>query len=87
MGRVSKNDIIEKFQQEFINRFQDDAFSTSIAPGRINLIGEHTDYNLGMAIPIAINRWICSIISVRSDDKINIYASNFKEQLYLNINN
>ena len=87
MGRVSKNDIIEKFKQEFTAQFQDDIFTISIAPGRINLIGEHTDYNLGMAIPIAINRWICSIISLRSDDKINIYASNFKDTISLNINN
>ena len=87
MGRISKNDLIIKYQKEFISQFKDKDFVTALAPGRINIIGEHTDYNLGLAIPIAIDRWICSVISIREDRKINICASNFKDHISLNIDN
>ena len=86
MGRVSKDDIISKYQKDFMARFKDKSFFTAIAPGRINIVGEHTDYNLGLAMPIAVDRWICSIASHRQDNKINIYSSNFDEQVSLNIN-
>ena len=67
MGRATKNDLIIKYQNEFESRFKDKTYCTAIAPGRINIIGEHTDYNLGLAIPIAIDRWICSVISIILD--------------------
>lgn len=85
MGRISKNQIIEKYKKEFISNFDESIFSTTLAPGRINIIGEHTDYNLGLAMPTAINRWICSIVSQRSDNKINILASNFNKYVSVDI--
>ena len=85
MGRISKNDLILKYKQEFISHFKTKEFVIAIAPGRINIIGEHTDYNLGLAMPIAIDRWICSIVSVREDDNIHLYSYNFDEKIYLNI--
>jgi galactokinase len=85
MGRISKNKIIEKYKKEFISNFDESIFSTTLAPGRINIIGEHTDYNLGFAMPTAINRWICSIVSQRSDNKINILASNFNKYVSVDI--
>ena len=85
MGRVSENDIIAKYQKEFKTHFKTSSFFTVIAPGRINIIGEHTDYNLGLAMPIAINRWICTVISLREDNNINIYASNFDEHISLSM--
>ena len=87
MGGISKNDLIIKYQKEFISQFKDKDFVTALAPGRINIIGEHTDYNLGLAIPIAIDRWICSVISIREDREINICASNFKDHISLDIDN
>lgn len=51
------------------------------APGRINLIGEHTDYNNGFVLPAAINKYVQVHISKRSDDQISLYASQFDEQL------
>jgi len=86
MDRISKNNLIIKYQKEFINQFRDNNFFTAISPGRINIIGEHTDYNLGLAMPIAIDRWICSVVSIRDDNKINIYSSNFNEKISLNLN-
>jgi galactokinase len=44
----------------------------SWAPGRINLIGGHTDYNGGLALPAAINRWVSVALRPRADRKIRI---------------
>ena len=49
------------------------------APGRVNLIGEHTDYNAGFVLPAAIDRQIIVTAAPRTDTEINIYAYNFKQ--------
>jgi galactokinase len=51
------------------------------SPGRINLIGEHTDYNDGFTFPAAINKGIALAISKSDSNTSNIYAFN-KEELY-----
>ena len=50
------------------------------APGRVNLIGEHTDYAEGFVMPAAIDFATLAGISPRSDGKIVIYSENFREQ-------
>src|SRR5947209_20077168 len=50
------------------------------APGRVNLIGEHTDYAEGFVMPAAIDFATLAAISPRSDGKIVIYAENFGEE-------
>lgn len=50
------------------------------APGRVNLIGEHTDYAEGFVMPAAIDFATLAAISPRSDGKIVIYSENFKEE-------
>jgi galactokinase len=49
------------------------------APGRVNIIGEHTDYNQGFVLPAAIefSCWVAS--SSRDDEKIVVYSENFDE--------
>jgi len=49
------------------------------SPGRINLIGEHTDYNLGSVLPAAINKYIYLGIGKRSDNEIDLYASDYSD--------
>ena len=49
------------------------------APGRVNLIGEHTDYNAGYVLPAAIDRQIFVAASARKDSRVNIFAHNFKQ--------
>ncbi len=44
------------------------------APGRINLIGEHTDYNAGLALPGAIDRWMVVALAPRPDDQVTVRA-------------
>ena len=42
------------------------------APGRVNLIGEHTDYNLGFVLPFAINRRTVAALGLRDDRTIRV---------------
>jgi galactokinase len=49
------------------------------APGRVNLIGEHTDYNLGFVMPAAIDFYTWVAISARDDRRVTIHSDNFSE--------
>ncbi len=56
------------------------------SPGRVNIIGEHTDYNHGFVLPIAIEQAIDILFSPRQDSMISITlsASNETQSFYLN---
>lgn len=45
-----------------------------ISPGRVNLLGEHVDYNGGEVLPAAIDRYMTMVIKLRSDDRVILYA-------------
>jgi galactokinase len=49
------------------------------APGRVNLIGEHTDYNDGFVLPIAVNRVVAFAARAREDDIVRLWSSHFQE--------
>ena len=49
------------------------------SPGRVNIIGEHTDYNEGFVLPAAIDKGIYVAISARQDDSIHLYSNEFNE--------
>jgi galactokinase len=51
-----------------------------VAPGRVNLIGEHTDYAEGFVMPAAIDFATLAAISPRSDGKIVLYSENYQEE-------
>jgi galactokinase len=53
-----------------------------VAPGRVNLIGEHTDYAEGFVMPAAIDFATLAGISPRSDGKIAIYSENYGQERY-----
>ena len=59
---------------EFEVQFSDAPEKVTLTPGRINIIGEHTDYNDGLAMPAAIDRWICAAISANNQENTNIYS-------------
>ena len=50
------------------------------SPGRVNLIGEHTDYNNGFVLPAAINKAIYMAVSRRSDDEIHLISLDLDRQ-------
>ncbi len=47
---------------------------TAFAPGRVNLIGEHTDYNQGLALPFAIDRGVTVTATPTPGDRIHVFA-------------
>ena len=49
------------------------------APGRVNLIGEHTDYNAGFVMPAAIQFYTTVAIAARSDRRLRVRSTNFAE--------
>jgi len=57
------------------------------APGRVNLIGEHTDYNEGFVFPMAIDRYTYIGISKREDTTLNIYSAGFDESISVDLLN
>lgn len=52
---------------------------TFFSPGRVNLIGEHTDYNGGNVFPCALSFGTYGVISLREDNKVRMYSGNFEE--------
>src|ERR1044072_268708 len=74
---IVKKVFTEKFSQEPHVYF---------SPGRINLIGEHVDYNDGFVMPAAIDKGIYFAIAENRSDDIHFYAVDLSEQFSININ-
>ena len=55
------------------------------APGRVNLIGEHTDYNDGFVMPAALDLYTYVAVSPRSDRKLRVYSENLGEMCDLDL--
>lgn len=70
---------LEEIKEKFIKEFYQSPQLIVRAPGRINLIGEHTDYNGGFVLPAAIDREIYFAISIRNDKNCHVYAQNLDE--------
>ena len=68
----------ESIRQQFVQRYSKEPLIVS-APGRVNLIGEHTDYNEGFVLPGAIDKRINIAIALNNTDTVNVYAHDFKE--------
>ncbi len=51
------------------------------APGRVNLLGEHVDYNQGVVLPIAIDRAVSLVSAPDSEAKVTLYALDLGEQV------
>lgn len=85
---MQKNEVIldkvkEQFRKQF-NMTQD--FVVAIAPGRVNLIGDHTDYNEGFVLPMTIDRAVYVALAPRQDSRCVVYSMNFDEVATWDVN-
>ena len=70
---------IKELKQEFSNIYHQEPTGCYFSPGRINLIGEHTDYNGGHVFPCAISLGIYGAASPRDDARFCFYSANFAD--------
>jgi galactokinase len=69
-------------REDFIKQFgDDDGIVIGRAPGRVNLIGEHTDYNDGFVFPIAIDFYITVAARLRKDHCFRIFSVDYHEMV------
>lgn len=76
--------LIEQIKRVFNDRFGDD-FILIKSPGRVNLIGEHTDYNEGFVLPAAVDRNIILAMAPNNSTEARFYAVDKREYFQANI--
>lgn len=69
----------EKLKAEFVQRYESEPAVIVRSPGRVNIIGEHTDYNEGFVLPAAIDKAAYVALSLRTDDEIHLTALDLNE--------
>jgi galactokinase len=72
---------------QFSNHFNQNPALVVKSPGRINLIGEHTDYNHGFVLPAAIDKYIEVAVAKRTDGAIHMAALDLEETIILPVHN
>src|SRR6187431_1787939 len=74
--------LVQRARQEFARAF-DSASKPAIAaaPGRVNLIGEHTDYNDGFVLPMAIERAVVVAAAARADRRVRVLSLDVEEEI------
>src|SRR5574344_2865692 len=69
----------EKLGNSFEKHFGKKEIRKFFAPGRVNLIGEHTDYNGGHVFPCALTIGTYAVARKRTDRKLRFYSMNFEK--------
>jgi galactokinase len=79
---------MNELNQHFTDQFGDDATAFTVrAPGRVNLIGEHVDYNDGFVLPMAISLQTTMRIRPRADRTVDLYAVNLDKRATFSLDN
>lgn len=73
---MKREDLLKGFKDQFGYQGERVFFS----PGRINLIGEHTDYNGGKVFPCAITMGTYGVVKIREDKEVHAYSGNFPDK-------
>src|SRR5512147_2006340 len=83
----TKMNLQSRVTDEFTQRFGSPPGAIVRAPGRVNLIGEHTDYNDGFVLPMAIDRAVWMSLTVRPDQQIRVYSLDYGSDSVFSLNN
>ena len=78
--------MVDKVRTNFKNKFEGETGNVYAAPGRINLIGEHTDYNGGYVFPGAVDKGIVAEIKPNGTNMVKAYAIDLDEDAAFDIN-
>ena len=70
--------MVDKLKAMYKQVYGEKVDAVFFAPGRVNLIGEHTDYNGGNVFPCALTFGTYALVKKRNDKKIRFYSENFK---------
>lgn len=80
-----KSQLVESTTAEFETQFGKKPKSIFLAPGRINIIGEHVDYNDGFVLPAAIDKYICFAITPLETSECVLVAKDLGETFTFNL--
>jgi galactokinase len=73
-----KEEISKQLEEKFLKRFNEKPLLVR-SPGRVNIIGEHTDYNNGFVLPAAIDKAVYVAVAPREDDVIRLFSEEFQQ--------
>ena len=74
-----RGDLCQRVAEAFEQHFTGSAPRLFQAPGRVNLIGEHTDYNDGFVMPVAIDRHVVLAARARQDGRVRLWSVDFQQ--------
>lgn len=80
------NRLIQQIKDTFEQKFGDD-YTLIQSPGRVNLIGEHTDYNDGFVLPAAIDKTVILAMAPNNLEKCRIYSVDMEESYKIDLHN
>ncbi|QRR03674.1 galactokinase [Dyadobacter sandarakinus] len=77
---TTTNPVAETIRNKYLQAFGSEAkYRIFRSPGRINLIGEHTDYNNGFVLPASVDKAVYFVIAPREDDRVILHAADLDE--------
>jgi len=82
LASSDSSEIPDQVRSIFRERYgADGPVTLSRAPGRVNLIGDHTDYNDGFVLPMTLEQAVYVALRPRTDDRVRLYSVQFEEEV------
>jgi galactokinase len=81
-----KKQLVQQVTAHFNEQFNNEPEHIFLSPGRINIIGEHIDYNDGFVLPAAINKYVCFAVSKNEGTNCTLIAKDLNDTYTFNLN-